>query len=97
MLNKYKVPKSGYINVFDYKSVKDLTDYLVYLSSNATAYNSYFKWKKHARYVGPLNYVPICDMCVKLNLQTFYGIEKSVVSNIENHWHQSQCVKNPLI
>jgi hypothetical protein len=34
-----------YINVDDFKSPKDLADYLKYLDRNQTAYLEYFKWK----------------------------------------------------
>jgi alpha-1,3-fucosyltransferase len=45
------VPKSGYINGLDFKSAKDLGTYLNYLDSNKTAFNSYFKWKKHVNFL----------------------------------------------
>lgn len=43
----YLIPRSGYINALDFKTPKDLVNYLNYLASNSTAYNSFFKWKKH--------------------------------------------------
>jgi alpha-1,3-fucosyltransferase len=74
VLNEIKIPKSGYINVFDYKTPKDLADYLVYLSRNSTAYNSYFKWRKHIalqpRY---LHFSPLCSMCIQLQLESYFG------------------------
>ena len=47
--SKY-VPKSGYINVLDYKSPKELADYLIYLDKNPSEYNKYFAWRKHISY-----------------------------------------------
>jgi len=35
-------PPHSYINVFDFDSVRDLADYLLYLDGNDTAYNEYF-------------------------------------------------------
>ncbi|CAM4989011.1 unnamed protein product, partial [Rotaria socialis] len=32
-------PNHSYINIYDYKTVKELADYLNYLSNNETAYN----------------------------------------------------------
>ena len=39
-------PKYSYINVYDYKSMKDLADYLDYLSKNETAYNEYLWFRQ---------------------------------------------------
>ncbi|CAF0954736.1 unnamed protein product [Rotaria sordida] len=39
-------PKYSYINVYDYKSIKDLANYLNYLSTNETAYNEYLWFRK---------------------------------------------------
>ena len=43
------LPKSAYINALDFQSPRHLTEYLLYLSKNTTAYNSYFKWKKYIK------------------------------------------------
>ena len=51
---QYYIPKSGFINIKDYKSIKDLSSYLIYLDSNKTAYNSYFEWKKYAKFNQPV-------------------------------------------
>jgi len=39
-------PKYSYINVYDYKSIKELADYLNYLSKNETAYNEYLWFRQ---------------------------------------------------
>jgi len=39
-------PKYSYINAYDYKSVKELADYLNYLSNNETAYNEYLWFRQ---------------------------------------------------
>jgi hypothetical protein len=39
-------PKHSYINIYDYKSAKELADYLNYLSNNETAYNEYLWFRK---------------------------------------------------
>lgn len=59
----------------DFKSPKDLADYMLYLDRNKTAYNSYFKWKKYLRVdtkksIGGY----LCEMCIKLNLEENLGI-----------------------
>lgn len=39
-------PKHSYINIYDYKSAKELADYLNYLSKNETAYNEYLWYRR---------------------------------------------------
>ncbi len=39
------MPKNSYINVYDFKSVEDLANYLAYLSQNQTAYESYISFR----------------------------------------------------
>lgn len=39
------VPNGSVIFVEDFCSVKDLTDYLIYLDGNTTAYARYFEWR----------------------------------------------------
>ncbi len=43
------LPPNSYINVDDFKTIKELTDYINYLDKNDTAYASYFAWKEHGR------------------------------------------------
>lgn len=38
------LPPKSYLNVFDFPSIKELTNKMKEISSNATLYNSYFKW-----------------------------------------------------
>ena len=83
------MPKSGYIDAFDFKSPKDLADYLIYLSENRTAYNSYFKWKKHVSFfIKPWTKVgPICDMCIQLHLEDYFGVKKKSIKNVTAIWN----------
>lgn len=37
------IPSTAYIDIFDFESVESLAKYLVYLDSNDTAYNEYFR------------------------------------------------------
>ena len=39
------LPPKSYINVFDFRSVKALADYLKYLDMNFDEYKKYFEWK----------------------------------------------------
>ncbi|VDL98184.1 unnamed protein product [Schistocephalus solidus] len=42
-----RAPPNSFIHVDDFRTVKELTDYLYYLDKNDTAYASYFAWKEH--------------------------------------------------
>lgn len=92
---KFKVPKSGYINVNDFASPKQLADYLIYLNDNSTAYKSFFAWKKHVKFFDTTIQLPsICEMCIKLHLEDHFGIEKRIFQNLGDYWDKkSQCKK----
>ncbi|CDS36809.1 glycoprotein 3 alpha L fucosyltransferase [Echinococcus multilocularis] len=47
------LPPHSYINVDDYKSVRELTDYLLHLDGNDTAYAAYFAWKEYGKFLSP--------------------------------------------
>eukprot|EP00794_Sanderia_malayensis_P000069 gene69-666_t len=69
--DKLVIPGS-YIDVSDFKSIKDLADYLLYLDKNDTAYNEYFAWK--SSYV-PLSldgrFIDYCTICESINSPKF--------------------------
>ena len=88
------IPKSGYINALDYPKPQDLANYLIYLSSNKEAYNSYFKWKKHVSFNGPRN-GHICELCILLNLDVYNGIQASNIGNMKDFWNANNECKIP--
>ena len=79
----------------DYESPKKLADYLKYLDTNSTAYNSYFKWKKHVNF---FDYVvdfqmSICEMCIFLHLENSNDINKSKrIKDLDKYWSSKDCV-----
>ena len=81
------VPKSGYINAFDFSSAEQLAQYLMFLDKNKTAYNSYFKWKKYVKFIdnGPRR-GEMCELCVRLNLDIHEGVGNHVISNMNKFW-----------
>jgi hypothetical protein len=92
------MPKSGYINALDFKSPKLLADYLQYLDKNKTAYNSYFKWKRHISFQSTgFGFNPFCSMCIKLHLEERFGIEKKVMTDIRDYWSRPKICKGPTI
>ena len=59
-------PPHSYIHVADFKSPKELAEYLKLLDKNDALYLKYFEWKKDYDAVrGPLD--GWCDLCEKLN------------------------------
>ncbi len=50
-------PPHSYINVDDFHSIRQLTDYLTYLDKNDTAYATYFTWKRYGRIVVSLIFI----------------------------------------
>ena len=55
------VPGS-YINVMDFKTVKQLAEYLQYLDKNNTAYNEYFNWRLKYKVTDSLS-LSLCEIC----------------------------------
>lgn len=88
-----KVPETGFIDAQKFESPKHLADYLLYLDKNVTAYNEYFQWKKHVNFLDYIvDYGMICDMCVELHLEKFYGIRKNVITDFSKYWNRNdQC------
>lgn len=54
-------PPHSYIDVRDYKSPKELANYLKYLANNEDKYNEYFQWKQ--KYVIRENLRRVCKLC----------------------------------
>ncbi len=91
------VPRSGFINANDFESPRDLAKYLKYLDSNKTAYNSYFKWKQYVKFdTGFLSTMaPICDICIYLHLEDFFGVEKKIIQDSGYFTNIEKNCKNP--
>ena len=79
----------SFIDVANFQSVEALVKYLLYLDSNDTAYNEYFKWKKEFKPFLPESWT--CKICAALhndtlpakvyNLDDFWGVGKSCGKN----------------
>ena len=79
---KEMAPPHSYIDVNDFKSIKDLADYLIRLSKNRKEYNAYFKWKNTHNMYG-LN--TFCELCQKLHDPT---IPTKTVANSYDWWYK---------
>ena len=75
------LPKNSFINIMDFSSAKQLSNYLKLVSSDKQKYNSYLKWKS-SHCVQQTEYRYFCELCEKLNqnlLKTKSHINESQV------------------
>lgn len=85
-------PPHSVINIEDFGSVIELTDYLKYLDKNVTAYLEYFDWKKD--YYVEYSSLSVCQLCKKLNEESHI---KTVYDDLDTYWrgkHHSICKTN---
>jgi hypothetical protein len=93
-LFKKKVPKSGYLNTKDFKTVKQLAEHLIHLDGKKKAYNAFFKWKRHIVFNKYIPLSSICVMCIQLHLERYLGVKQSVIKDIGNYWNRQDCDAN---
>ena len=80
---KLAVPGS-YINVMDFKTVKQLAEYLQYLDKNNTAYNEYFKWRLKYKVTDINLSMSICQMCRGFGLEN--PVNPKVYDDLKKYW-----------
>lgn len=84
----------SFINVMDFKTVKELADYLHYLDRNNTAYNEYFKWRRIYK-ISPYHY-PLCNFCKSYVLKP--ELSETKVYNLKDFWvEKAMCNKNEYL
>lgn len=77
-------PERSFIHVEDFKSPKELAEYLYILDKSDELYNSYFKWKGTGEVVNAWNNL-WCQMCAMVHDD--YGMSrKHWYSNINDWW-----------
>ena len=93
---KLAVPGS-YINVMDFKTVKQLAEYLQYLDKNNTAYNEYFTWRLQYKVFRDTLDLSLCQVCKWYDSQ--YPLPSKVYDDLRGHWvGKGRCnAKNQLI
>ena len=80
---KLAIPGS-YINVMNFKTVKELAEYLQYLDRNATAYNEYFAWRKEFIVTNNNIDFSLCDICKSYFLKT--QLERKMYKDMAEYW-----------
>ena len=93
---KLAVPGS-YINVMDFKTVKQLAEYLQYLDKNNTAYNEYFDWRLKYKAFGGKPNRSLCEICKMYVAKS--PLEPKVYDDLAAYWvKKGRCnEKNKLI
>ncbi len=82
-----RAPPHSVINVLDYKSPKDLAEYLILLDEKQKLYEEYFVWKKTHQVVNWRN--PYCRLCSILHNST-YPYKSGF--NASEWWYSNTCV-----
>ena len=83
------MPSSGYIDVREYASPRELAAYIDYLDRNTSAYLEYFHWRQYALPIKLPKY--ICELCLKLFLDDRNHREQTL-EHIDQYWNRDrQC------
>lgn len=96
--HKEYVPKSAFINIFDFKSPKHLAEYLIYLDKNKTAYNEYFEWKRYVKFdTKKILSGFLCEMCIQLHLEDkgVVQVRNKELKNLSKRFGLSENCKQP--
>ena len=97
------VPPHSFIYAEDFPSIQALGQYLVDLSKNETAYNSYFWWRRHYKLstIVDENWNSNCDLCKRIN-QYYSKRDPDDISrwnklyqDFKNYWQPSDICRQP--
>ena len=95
---KNYLPSKSYINAFDFKTIKALADYIIYLDNNFEEYMKYFSWRQKWRVETLLKIRPKakCDLCELLHIdyhktytnlaEWFAGPKVCTYDNLQKHF-----------
>ncbi|TMS36778.1 hypothetical protein L596_003862 [Steinernema carpocapsae] len=77
-------PPHSFIHVDQFRSPKELAQYLQYLDSNEEAYNDYFKWQRYGEFVDTKFWCRLCSILQQP--------KQKIYADIEQWWHSpNQC------
>lgn len=68
----------------DFKTVKQLAEYLQYLDKNNTAYNEYFKWRRKFKVTHNDIDVSLCNICKSFNFKS--PLKPKVYDDLRAYW-----------
>lgn len=81
------VPPNSFINVYDFKDIKSLADYLLKVSKDRLLFESYFKWTQHYK-IYTTFWNSFCNFCIALNNKS---IPSQVYTNLEGWIRDDYC------
>lgn len=89
---KRQAPPNSFIHVDDFETPKHLADYLHYLSTNETAYYSYFEWKGSGLLdTNTFFFCRVCSMIHEIDNMP----DVSWTMNLREFWSKkSNCIRN---
>ena len=66
------------------------------MDNNPNEYASYFKWKQYVTFrpkeaSSAINIY--CDMCIRLQMENFFGIQKQVINDLGDFWNAKKDCK----
>ncbi|XP_077517824.1 glycoprotein 3-alpha-L-fucosyltransferase A-like isoform X2 [Amblyomma americanum] len=79
-------PHHSYVHVEDFRSPKELAEYLLLLSRNRTLYNEYFQWKGTGEFVNTYFW---CRLCALLHAPPRPHQRRS--EDVYRWWHTGAC------
>lgn len=83
----YLLPPSAFIDIGDFDSVPSLARYLNETRHNKEKYLSYFTWKKDYVWGLAQLFTPLCDLCLRLHLDS----TPNIIDDIETWWKKNTC------
>jgi alpha-1,3-fucosyltransferase len=78
-------PPNSYINVKDFRSPKELAEYILMLHNSDELYAKYFNWKKYYSIAMPYNY-GLCELCRMAHDET---LPPKIYWDIKEWWFDS--------
>jgi alpha-1,3-fucosyltransferase len=89
------LPPKSYIDANEYKTTKDLANYLKFLKKSPREYIKYFWWRKYYRQ-NKREYSVYCELCKKLNRLKEQG-KSQEYENFNNWWDAPGICSTPKI
>ena len=87
------LPYNSYIDVSNFTSIEELSDYLIKVMNDKHLYETYFEWKKHFC----VSYVEFyCSLCQHLNQWSDQKNNTIKTKNWMDWWHKGSHCKKKL-
>lgn len=89
------LPPKSYVNVENFATLKDLAEYLKYLTQNPDEYSKFFWWKKHYN-VKPDGSLQLCQICEKVNQFDSGRRRRQIYDDIFEWFYGNECRKSKI-